>query len=189
MELKIKVHVNWKNFDKSGRLISETEHEANSLVKAFINHLVYGFNTLVNQQTADTSGTNRTLNSLSSGFSVMATATTSTYGILLGTSNQAVSLNDNALITPIIHGIVAGTLQYGATTMDAAPTTDGSSRYIQIYRTFTNSSGGNITVNEVGLVIQSQSSNYKFLFDRSLSTNTINNGNAATLTYKITLTV
>lgn len=82
-----------------------------------------------------------------------AGATATTYGILVGTGTTAVDRDDYALDTLIAHGVGAGQLYYQACTVTGPTAITGGYREA-IARQVDNSSGGSITVEEVGLAIQ-----------------------------------
>lgn len=181
----IKAFIHWTNYDKDGNIIGESEHEANSLVKAFLAHLLAHLSTSTVASIPDTTNTSRSVAN-SSSWSITGTSGAGTQGIVVGTGTTAVTLTDYNIQTAIVHGTGDGQLSYGGVTFDSSLTTSGSTLYFNISRTFTNNSGSNITINEVGLITASTN---KFLLDRTLSTNTINNGNSSTCTYKISITV
>ena len=183
--MKIRAFINWKNYDKEGKLISEHEHEANSFVKQFLQFLINRFLDAVTISITDTGNINRSASALAGV--VDAASGADILGIVVGTGINAVTISDYTLQTKIANGAGAGQLSYGACTVDANVTIDGSTAYVQIYRTFTNSSGGAITIKEIGII--GSYSSYKFLLERSLSENTIANAASATLTYKISITV
>jgi len=184
--MKIDLSINWKIHTPEGVLISEQEHKANSLVKAFIQ--------LLNVQMAQTgqyikisAGTSPTINANSANFRVTGPSGNTSYGILVGTGTTAVALDDYAMGALIAHGTSANQLSYGAVAIDATTSVSGSSAFFAVSRSFTNGSGGNITVQEVGLM--SYGTSYYMLLDRSLSSQTITNGNIGTCAYKFTITV
>jgi len=82
-------------------------------------------------------------------FPMAATAASgdSAYGILVGSGSGSYSPNDTGLAS-LIPGT---TLSYGAVSVDK-PTDTGSALQIVITRTFSNNSGSDVTVTEVGLV-------------------------------------
>jgi hypothetical protein len=91
-------------------------------------------------------------------------------GIVLGTGNAAASISDVSMASGIGHGTSAGQLVYGEctnTTVISNTTTSNFSAWYLI-RYFENRSGGNITVNEIGLVSNATiaSTNQVYLFDR-----------------------
>jgi len=108
---------------------------------------------------------------------------------MVGTGTTAPQVTNYNLQTKINHGSGSGQLLYGATSL-TAPTTSGSTRFWKASRTFTNSSGSSITVNEVGLVLAYQSSYYIMIARDVLSSGVvINNGQVGTLVYTFAITV
>lgn len=84
------------------------------------------------------------------GFTGQPAAGVDTWGIQVGSNNTAVDILDYKLNTPITHGTGAGQLQYGAQTTafgGVAP-----NKWAKMMRTFTNGSGNDVIVKEVGLV-------------------------------------
>lgn len=75
------------------------------------------------------------------------------YGIQVGSGSGAEDPSDVALGTKITHGTGAGQLQYQAMSI-TAPAIDGDYVEYELARDFINSSGGAVTVNEVGMVLQ-----------------------------------
>jgi len=110
-----------------------------------------------------------------------------TSGTRLGTGTNAVAITDYALQTAIAQGSGAGQLMHSNESY-TAPVTVGSSRQFTLARVFTNKSGGNITVHEVGLYGLGGPGN-SFCLERTLYDFTINNGSSATVTYTIGVTV
>lgn len=184
--MNIKVHLNWKDYNSKGELISETEKEANSLVKAFIQALLLGMlNQTISLTIKDTGGTNRTTSNAVMNVKDAGVGNVN-YGILVGTGTNTVAIDDYTLQTKIAHGSSAGQLNYSAMSLDNTITTAGSTIYFNLSRTFTNNSGSDITIQEVGLVY---SAGYYYLIDRTLSSKTITNGNSSTCTYRISISV
>lgn len=83
-------------------------------------------------------------------FDVSGGAGVVTFGIVVGTDNTAPTISDYALNTLIAHGVGAGQLQYSASTF-GAPAADATTSQFTITRNFANGSGGDITVEEIGL--------------------------------------
>lgn len=111
------------------------------------------------------------------------------YGIRVGTGTNAVTISDYALQTAIAHGNAAGQLYHEAVTF-GIPTTSGKTRYFEFWRSFANNSGGDITVNEIGLYIYPTSQSYYYMYLRDVLSSgvTLNNGQALTVKYRITVT-
>jgi hypothetical protein len=77
------------------------------------------------------------------------------YGILVGTDNTTPTNDDYKLNAKVDHGIGSGELNYGACSrIDPYP--DSGTIKALITRSFVNSSGGTITVREVGQVLYSE---------------------------------
>jgi hypothetical protein len=81
-----------------------------------------------------------------------------TFGIVVGTGNVAPAINDYALGIQIAHGTGAGQIQYGNVAF-GLPAGDAASSHFTVTRDFANASGGDITVNEIGLYVKGQESN------------------------------
>lgn len=109
--------------------------------------------TITDFQVTDTSGVERTVGMTFEGWSAIALANDALFGIVVGTGNTAPDITDSALETKIAHGVGAGQLQYGMVTF-AAPASDATTSQFTITRNFANGSGGNITVNEIGLYVK-----------------------------------
>jgi hypothetical protein len=72
------------------------------------------------------------------------------FGIVVGTDDTAVTPTDNALVTIAAHGSGAGQLLYSGVEI-LAPTFADPNGSMVIRRYFTNASGGDIVVEEVGI--------------------------------------
>lgn len=103
--------------------------------------------TMVNQNIKDVSGTNR-----SYGHTEMTAdpAAGVAYGIVVGTGTNAVTVGDYTLQTLIAHGTGSGQLYYLGSAF-SAPVLSGSTYTTECYRQIINLSGGDVTVNEVGI--------------------------------------
>ena len=113
------------------------------------------------------------------------------WGTVVGTGNAAVTIADIKLQTQIANGSGANQLVHGVQQYSAGPYTSGSSRYIILGRSFTNISGGNITVNEMGIYAYYASGPWYFCFARDLVAGgvTINDGKVGYFQYKWQITV
>jgi hypothetical protein len=178
--MKIKAYIEvWKG-DK--RVLVKPAH---SFVKQFIAELrVQMAQSPVTQK--DVNGNLWDVYADAYAFRVNAGAGIDAFGILVGIGTNPVAIDDYKLQSKISHGTGSGQLQYGSVSVGTVAII-GSSAQFTIARTFTNNSGADITVNEVGLVWD-WSGKY-FLLDRSLLTFTIPNGESRTVTYTIKVTV
>jgi hypothetical protein len=86
-------------------------------------------------------------------FATDAAANDDSYGIVVGIGSTAPTINDYALETRIDDGVGAGELQYGGVTY-GLPTSSATESHFTITRDFSNASGGDITVEEIGLYVR-----------------------------------
>jgi len=186
--MKLKIRINWKLYDAQHNLINEKEHDANSLVIAFIKLLAAQFNPYYSQTIIDTSGVSRTVGEDTITFSCNAAVGNVLMGIRVGTGITAVTIDDNALITPIAEGGAATQLNHGAMSFSGV-TVDSGNRYFSMQRTLANNSGGDITIEEVALYVRGAPAVYYFMVDRTLSTYIISNTFSADVTYKFNITL
>jgi hypothetical protein len=178
--MKIKVYIEvWKG-DK--RILVKP-------AKSFVRQIIDVMRIHMSQTSAEVKCTDGTLNLMpasSSHFKVNAAAGDASFGVQVGTGTNAVSISDYKLQTPISHGTGSGQLQYGAVSVGAVAVIPPSAEFT-IARTFTNLSGADITVKEVGLIAKYDV--YPYLLERTLLEFVIPNGENRTVTYKIKVTV
>lgn len=178
--------------DLSGRVVSQGMGcSGRSFVKAFLVGLFERLIPAAGISIPDTSNVSRTV-SRSTGLASTATAGGVTGGLVVGTGTNAVTISDYGLQTQIAHGVGAGQLQYGASTVNA-PSSDGTGTSLILTRDFTNGSGGTITITEIG-IIAALAYNYSgttstFLVARDLQTIALINGALVTLNYELRTTV
>lgn len=158
------------------------EVPANSFVLQFVD-LLYPKMIQATHAVNITAGTPYNVVGAANVFRLNADAGDDTWGIIIGDDNTAVAIADYNLVSQIKTNIVHSSLNI------SAPVTDGSTRYLDIIRIFTNNTGGDITIEEVGLVVITGSSTYPHLIDRSLYSATVGNGNSISLRYRISVTV
>ena len=198
--MKFDIYATVELKDAKGKTTLKFTKPLNSYVLGLIDILQGLFNATAapsNVSIPDTANSARAFNTLNllwnngypMGFQANAASANDTYGIQIGTSNTAIGIADYHLNTKITHGTTSGKLQYGACSIGAAGTT-GTTRQFTISRTFTNLSGGDITVEEVGLILGAYySSSYGyFMIEHSLLNFTVTNGTSGTVTYTISAT-
>lgn len=134
----------------------------------------------------DTGGTSRTMLSAANIFGT-APINTATYGIVVGTGTNAVAITDTALQTPIATGSGAGQLNYQLMRSATVPTISSTQLVWTWGRDFINNSGGSITVQEIGQVLDDTSGGWFFLIMRDL-TGGVAVGNTKTLSVDYTWT-
>lgn len=116
--------------------------------------------------------------------------------IVLGTGTTANALDQQTLENQIINGASAGQLNYQSYLIDE-PVITASAGTIQFTRDFNNNSGGNITVEEVGVVARAYAesgepgytTHDEFLLARDLTTFTVPDGDTYTVTFEWQVTI
>lgn len=191
MKFEIKAQVVLR--DKNGKITKIINKTVHSYVLQMIDILRANMN-YTTDTIYDTTPTLRTYQ-VSGAYSyrmvLISASGDNTYGIQVGTGNDAILITDTHLKTLIAHGATQYKLSYGATSVGVCSTV-GTSRNFTIARTLTNNSGFDITVNEVGLAVKAYATDngtYFFLIEHSLLTFTIVNGTSGTVTYTISATV
>ena len=170
---------------KTGKL--EQHFEAESFVAAFLGMLCAQCAQSLRTVT-DEGGTPQSVNSGADQWEIDFD-TLNTNGVVLGTGALPVTVDDNKLQTKIADGIGAGQLDYQITAQDTIATQTATEVYYDISRLFINSSGGTITVNEIGLMAQAEPSFFKMLIDRTNQTIVFNDTDQKTITYRLKVTV
>jgi len=190
--MRYEIYINTEVRDKEGKIIEKRKEKCNTYVKNFLMLLNAAFKPGTSD-VVDTGGTTRTtgakycvtwnwwvqqaggydraftLYGSDGGWTPTAPEADDTYGIIVGTSDQAVSASDYNLISKIAHGDSAGQLYHYATTM-LEPTVDGNTVRQRFERTFKNNSGADITVKEIGLVVKTSEDNYLVMIIRDVVT-------------------
>jgi len=172
--------------DKDGNVVKQIKKKSESLVKNFLILLNAAFKKGTSD-VIDTGGTTRAAGAgycvwynayvdgtktikgcgTGAGWTPTAPAGDNSYGIIVGTSDQAVSASDYNLISKIAHGNAAGQLYHYATTM-LEPTVDGNTVRQRFERDFKNNSSADTTVKEIGLVVKTYSDNYLVMIIRDV---------------------
>lgn len=178
--------------DKQGKLLRRFRRRSRSYLKAW-NQLVYvQFGGIANYLITDNGGTARSVDQKAYNLMGTGVAGYTTRGIVAGTDDTAVAIDDYALGALIAHGTGSGQLDYQAQTI-AAPSEVGSSSQFSATRALVNSSGATITVKEIGIHVQGvgDSSNYFFLGIRDVLASAVDvaDGQTLTITYTIKATV
>lgn len=146
-----------------------------------------------NVTVTDTGGTQRTIGRSTPWYQdigyVMAGAGVDAFGIQVGTGTTAPSNTDYSLESKITSGTGAGQLEYGSQQI-TDPAIIGEYVDLLLTRDFTNSSGGTVTVNEIGVAIRVADSGgtwrYFLILRDVLSTpKDVLNGETLTVQYKL----
>jgi hypothetical protein len=185
--VKIKTYLTITDLDKNGKPFGKpVTRQCHSFVQHFADILYTNLSTLALTSCLDIFDAGRTISWAL--FPMNAAANTDSYGIQVGTGTNPVSMNDTKLQTRILQSTTGepGKMVYSVQTW-TAPSTNGSTRSFKVSRTFTNNSGATINIGEIGMVFLQNS--YSFLFERTLFSKTVLNGNGTTVTYTISITV
>lgn len=127
---------------------------------------------------------NSQINSANPDMNLNANTSVSTNGIVVGSGNTAPVPADYKLGTQIATGSGAGQLNYQNQVGLAGPTIVGQTTSFILQRLFTNNSGGNVNVNEIGLQFLLSGQSYLIYRDVLGSTDVIPDGS----TYRVSIT-
>ena len=157
--------------DASGKLLMFRRFKAKSWLPQFLG-LIKGQFTMSygsvsnagNAPVTDTSGSVRTYPSSTqtvsigyTGLCLYAGEGVADYGLVVGSSDAPNAVNQYAMGAIIPHGNASGQLYYGATSTENPYNPTGTNNWIfRIIRTFSNNSGGSITVKEIGLIVKTR---------------------------------
>jgi len=177
----VKTEIGAEIKDKKGELIKVTPfRECHSLLKGFIQVLAVGISQVFST-IKDTGGTDRAIYWDGGNFRMNAVAQT-TFGILIGTGNTAVTMADNALETQLTTDIAHNTVSFAVENPDAA------TWRVAIGRGFVNNTGAAVTIKEVA-AYGYMGGSFIGCMDRTLYEVTFEAGETLTLTYRITATL
>lgn len=145
--------------DKNGKVVSKESRVCKSFLTNFVKWIATFFSAPPwtyggSQSLNNTSGAGKTipatLQQLQAFFGAWSGLVGSNLlGIVVGTSATAVAPDDYALKAIIAHGTGAGQLLHNVQTQEAVQVV-GAVSSVRATRTFTNNSGGTITVREIG---------------------------------------
>lgn len=186
--------------DKNGKIEKRTHWKKSRSFVLGWNQLIqiataHSYNVIVtNTVIKDTSGANQTCGRTAGSellLGLIGEVNNANYGLVIGTGANAVSNIDNALQTPIANGVGAGQMVFSVGTYIAAGVSGSNVDFI-LSRTFLNSSGGTITVNEIGAVAATANNavtEVYILVIHDLATVAVNNTKTLTVQYTLRTTV
>ena len=174
--------------DKNGEVTKHYHRRCHSFVKQMLQLLEVHHRGVGIANILDTSNTARTVMSSTNHFKIEGGIGIVTKGIVVGSGLAAEANTDYALQTLIAHGVGAGQLSYQAVSFTTTAIVGANVDFI-ITRVLTNGSGGNVSVNEIGLYCAADDSigttrYFCIIRDVLPSTDVIPNGG----TYTVTLT-
>lgn len=182
----------------TGRLVRRTRKYRS---RSFVNNFLRMFQRMMENASVsvtDISNTARTINGISaSSWRTNITPTGGASidrGIRVGSGTTAVDGSDINLATLITDGTAAGELAYSTTNSVGGLAAGASITSFDLTRSFGNSSGGTVSVEELGLCLTflaSDTNTYAFLLIRDLVVSTISvlDGETLTVVYTIKTTV
>jgi len=191
--------------DRNGKIIHKETRKAESFVQNFLNFLagclakqdrspwdVNNVAQLISPYISPASGVDVEMEIMN----VLAGDGEDAYGIVVGSGTTSPGATDYNLESKITHGVSSGQLQYGAVELEAFGLTDNTT-YLQFKRVFTNGSGADVTVNEIGLIAKwyrkvgtDEQGPYYFLLIRDVlaSSVIVPDGASLTVRYKLQTT-
>lgn len=190
---------------KTGKILSKTrQRRSKSFVIAFLLFLHAHLACAYGQVTGTTSTIKDVANaskSLQIGTSLTgqwcppkgkAPSGDAAYGIAVGTGTTPVDTLDYNLETKVAHGVGAGQLQYGASTMNTPLEVGANVDYV-FTRSYVNGSGGTINITETGLLVTGKDAGlaqiYACIIHDVFALVAVANGQTLTVTYTVRTTV
>lgn len=182
--------------DKDGKILKRKVRGSESFVKAFM-QLLYVVMGQVPYQDPYTmlgvgGGPGVDVCEGSYNFTAGALVNDDSYGIVVGTDNTAPTVDDESMVTQCAHGTGVDEFQYGPMGIDP-PAAGAVLSQFTMTRDFTNGSGADITIYELGLYVKSGkgTGNQIFCTIRDVEAGGILVANGLTLTvnYRIQATV
>lgn len=145
----MRAYVTLELFNQKGKRVSKRRFRSRSFVEAFLSILKAQIDPGTDVASiTDTTNNDRTIKENTANLSCDPSGNTT--GLVVGTGTTAVDVTDYKLATIIADGAAADKLVHGATVVSAMTISDPNASFT-VQRDFTNSSGAEITVYEVGL--------------------------------------
>ena len=172
----VHLYYNGEIDDGKGKITKIRTHRARSFVKQFPQLLLGEFmGTIGTVSMRDTGNTLRSTpysgamkTCITSGYNTGTSY--STHGLVIGSGSTSIDISQYKLVTQIAHGSSAGQLNYGSMST-GAPNYDPDTGIMSVYftRLFSNGSGGNVAVNEIGVYMRDSTSTWYFMLIRELT--------------------
>jgi hypothetical protein len=185
---KVYYMVEVKNSD--GKVLKRISRLSHSFTQGFGGAIEWWFTSgsqiSISQASPSSGNVNFGQNEFCIGYSVSGGSGSDTTGIQVGSGTAKTTISDTSLGSVILNGTSSGQLEYGSTSV-FPPTINTSTNQatMQISRSFTNNSGANVTVSEVGLVLNTPNGTpFLALHDLLPSPITVGNGQVLTVTYQ-----
>ncbi|MBA7531057.1 hypothetical protein ES705_23268 [subsurface metagenome] len=175
--------------DKQGKIVSKTRlRRSKSFCLAFLQALQVQYNIAANVVIKDTLAANETCVADEDMLDIHAASGVDTLGLLVGTGTTPATNIDYVMETKIAHGGAATQLNYGELQEIAAAVVGANVDY-QLFRAFTNTSGGTIQVTETGIYCWIKIGKYSLIIHDVFTAVAVANGETITVTYTFRTTV
>lgn len=165
----------------SGILLKRSSFIPNSVVQAYIALLTVQFSSS-SLSIRDINNNNNTVYPSSDNLYIGAAINVDTFGIVVGSGTDSVTINDYKLQSKILQGVGAGLLQYSAMEFPSRYSVDSTKAFTSFRRLFTNLSGSSITINELGVYTRSYA-NKTYCIERTLYNSVLADEEALSVTY------
>lgn len=189
--MKVNLYYQLSVSDAKGKVIRKGRRRiARSWVKAYIDFVRIQIGATSGPM-VDISNAAQTVGPVITNLNANGGAGDLTKGPVVGTGSTVVAISDYKLDVLVAHGSGAGQLEYMATPIVGATTVSAPDAYFTIQRVMVNNSGGDITLQEVGLYAHGDSPIVTFCVARDLvggGGQLVPNLGSATLTYTIQIT-
>lgn len=165
----------------SGQLLKRSSFIPNSVVQAYIGLLsvqLCGNYIYVR----DINNSNNNVSPAASNLNINAVINDDTYGIVVGSGTNSVTINDYKLQSKILQGIGENLLQYSAMEFPSLYVVNSTKAFTSFRRLFTNLSGSSITINELGVYTKSFN-NKIYCIERTLYNSVLADEEALSVTY------
>lgn len=186
-----------ETYNEKGQLSQRLKQKSRSFLKQFIQLIEVQTNQATKTLT-DITGTDRSVDTQSENFfcthggghgwarADYRHVQVENLGIVVGSGTTAVTPTDTKLETKIAHGKSAGQLLYLGNALYPVVVSPPDA-YVDLVRFFENQSGGNITINEVGIYALGSQYYYGFCICRDVLTSavTVANGELLKVRYRI----
>jgi len=169
--------------DKDGIVLAHNKQEGHSFVRQWIEGHSFSLRNISFDVTLIGGGSG----AVGTSCHIASAVGQSGYGVVCGTGDTAVTINDYTLESQIIHGAGAGQLSHSIVTQIFVGV-NGSNIETTHARTFTNNSGSEITVKEVGLYLRVRGVGTVWMGARDIlaSPAAVPNSGTLTVTYTVT---
>ena len=190
-----------ERYDRKGRILEKIKQKSRSFLKQFI-QLIEVQTNQVNKSITDITGADRSVNIQDTNLfctpggghgyvdPLQRNVQVENVGVVVGSGTTAVTPTDTKLETKIAHGTGSGQLVYLGCGLKPV-VISGSDAYVDLIRFFENQSGGNVTINEVGIYAIGATQQWGFCICRDVlsSSITVADGQLLKVRYRVKVTV